>query len=260
MADQTQADMNVGGTQPEPMPSSNQQTSSEPVAQQAAPQEVSEGAQAEPTLSDGASERTRQNFEKLKDDLRREREKNAFYEQTHSSKPPQPVEAPLYDPQTGYVDVQQLERMRTTASTAEKKALEASQKFERYIQQQQEQEAYTAHPELNPDAHDHDSELFKLTRAIITDSMMNPHEYGGKELSAKQAADMAKKQRNKIVEQAKQVAATEAIEQLTPKEQASLEATGRSDRRVDVRSYEELSDRTRRGDTDAIMERFRNIG
>jgi hypothetical protein len=258
MADQTQAD-EVGGTQQAPMPSADQQTSEVTEVQAAAPSEVSAATYSDPELSGGESERTAREFERLKSQLREERTRRQQLEQA-SYQQPKVDDTPLYDPSTGFVDVNGLEVMRKTATTAEKRAMQAETKLEKYIQTQQEQEAYNAHPELNPDARGHDSELFRLTRAIITDSMMNPEEYGGKELTAKQAADLAKKQRGKVIEQAKQEAATEAIEQLTPKEQASLEATGRSDRRVDTRDFGDLVERTRRNDLDAISQRLKNIG
>lgn len=259
MADQTQAN-DVGGTQQAPMPSAEQQTSEQSVAQPAAPQEVSGTTETESTLPSDASERTRQNFEKLREDLRKANDRNALLEQTYVSKPQPVVQTPIYDPSTGYVDVGQLEIMRTQAADAQRKADQVVAKYERDRQLQQEQEAYSAHPELNPDNPSQDKELFKLTRAIIMDSSLNPQDYGGKELSAKQAADMAKKQQAKLINKVRQDAATEAVEQLSPKEQATLEATGRSDRRVDTRDHSELIERTRRGDTDAIMQRFNNIG
>lgn len=261
MADQTQAQQ-VEQVQPEPMPSSNTVPSDNTSVETNAVQQVSGSTGNEvSSLPDDVSRRTAEQFEKLRDDLREERRRREQLEEAFTSKQQQPVvdNTPMYDPTTGYVDVNKLEATRRTAFEAQQRALSAEQKFEKYVQEQQEREAFTSYPELNPDARNHDKVLFNTTRAIITDSTMNPQDYGGKPLTAKQAADIAVKQRTKIVETAKQEAATHAIEQLTPKEQASLEATGRSDRRNDVQDRSDLVERTRRNDLDAIMQRMKAI-
>lgn len=71
---------------------------------------------------------------------------------------------------------------------------------------------------------------------------------------------MAKEMRKAQVEQAKKEAASEAVEQLTPKEQASLEAAGNPGRRSQANSnLPDLQQRTRKGDLEAVMERIKNI-
>ena len=263
MADQTQAEEQVEGqSQPSPMPSEEQKVN-EPssVEENAQETEVQESTDDDVSLSSDVSDRTATQFDKIKEMLAEERSKREQLEQVVSYQTQQPkVEepTPLYDPITGYVDVTGLENLQKGMSKAEKQAANAERKLESYIQQQQEEEAFQAHPELKP-GKGHDKGLHNLTRAIITDSVMNPNDYGGRELTFKQAADLAKKQSGKVIDQVRKEAATEAVEQLTPKEQASLEATGRSDRRADTRDYGELIDRTRRNDLGAIMERLKNI-
>ena len=262
MADQTQAQQDVVEEQQSPMPSEEQNLTETPQGEEAGPEvEVSESPDTEEelSLSDGVSSRTAEQFDKLREQLGDERMARQRLESTFNSLSQRPKEStPLYNPDTGYVDVNQLEQMQKATTEANKKATLAEQRFEKYVQQQQEREAYEAFPELDPNAKNHDKELHKMTRAIITDSLMNPDDYGG-ELPAKQAAELARSQQSKTVEKAKKQAATDAVEQLGPKEQASLEVTGRSDRRDDVANQSDLIERTRRGDAAAIMERFSRI-
>ena len=65
---------------------------------------------------------------------------------------------------------------------------------------------------------------------------------------------------SEAAEEAEKKGAKKAVEDLTPKEQASLEATGRSDQRSEtVSSLEDLRQRSRRGDLEAVVERLKNI-
>lgn len=259
MADQTQAQY-TDPVQPEPMPSSNQVPSVDYSSGTNAPQEVSVPESDDLSLPDNASSRTAAQFEKLREDLREERRRREQLEQAYTYQTKPAVDnTPMYDPNTGYVDITKLEQTRYAAIEAQTRATNAEQKFERYVQEKQEEEAFAAHPELNPNAKNHDKELHKMTRALIMDSMVNPNDYDGRELTARQAADLAKKQRSKVVEQIKAETTTQVLEQLSPKEQASFEATGRSDKRVDAQDFSDLVDRTRRNDLDAIMARMKNI-
>lgn len=256
--------------QPEPVPSSDQKADDFAEVVEAAPvKEESETTESEDlSLPDDVSSRTAEQFDKLRERLREERLRRQEAEQLGQQyqTPAQGLYStqeeavtPLYDPQSGTVDINELEKIRLRATTASKRAEAAEKKFEKYVQQQQEREAYQAYPELNPKSKNHDEDLFKLTRAVMTDSMVNPKDYGGAELTAKQAAEFAKSMRDKTIRDAEQKGATKAVEQLTPKEQAGLEATGRSDRRTDVADRQNLAERTRRNDLGAIMERLKHI-
>lgn len=76
------------------------------------------------------------------------------------------------------------------------KASRAEEVVKNYVQtaenrevERQEREAFAVYPELNPRSGQFDQRLSQQTRAIIYDSMINPHEYGGRPLSFKDAAD-----------------------------------------------------------------------
>ena len=101
---------------------------------------------------------------------------------------------------------------------------------------------------------------------MLLDSMMRPHEYGGKALSFKKAADtvlnLSAKTRKQLAEQG----AEKAIEEVVAKESASLEAGGSSGRAATSESAEEieyLSEQTRKGGKEgaqAIAGRLEKLG
>jgi hypothetical protein len=227
------------------------------------PTETNEG------LPEDASERTKKEFEKLREDLRSERAKRIeterMFGQPQASTPqffPNNQQfTQVYDPNTGLLNEQALTDIQQKAFQAEQRAVKAEQAIANFQIEQQSREAYTAHPELDPKSRDFDEDLNKRTRAFALDSMIHPEDYSGKQLTFKEAADFAKQSLSpKTVEQAKKVAAQEAIEQLTPKEQASLEAVGSPDRRQQIESpLEDLKFRSRKGDVDAIVERLKGI-
>jgi hypothetical protein len=102
MTDDTRANEEVEAqSQPEPVPSSEQTT-----------QEVVEETATtdEPTLPEGVSERTAREFEKLRTQLAEEKARNkkpeSPFDTTRQNFTPQTQNVnPLWDPNTGYVDV-----------------------------------------------------------------------------------------------------------------------------------------------------------
>jgi len=236
--------------------------------EQAAPQqEVSEAEESasRDELPEGVTDRTREQFEKLKqsnqalkaelDRLSKTEQKNVFgsLAQGPSFGTPQPQQ--FVDPYTGEVDVQALNKAITDA---QQQANAARREARRVKEEAQEKEAYADYPEINPNAKNFDKKLFNATRAILVDSLMNPADYGNKELTLKEAVEIAAGPNTARTRQA-EVNARQALEQLGPKEQASLEAEGRSDRRQSAVSYDDLRERSRKGDDDAIVERLKNL-
>lgn len=247
--------------QPEPMPSSKQQaTESEEVedVESAEPEsEISE--EEELSLPEDASDRTRAEFEKLKESNKKLKEELDGRRKTESvfeslRVPNQPKQADYVDPQTGQVDV-------SAFNQAVQRAEAAYERIVRYEEQRQEEEAYGEYPGLDPNSDEYNSSLYSKTRAILIDSQLYPQDYGiTKPMTLLQAAKIAAGEESKVVAKAKEAGAKEALEKLTPKEQASLEATGRSDRRKQTSATpEELSVRTRYGDKLAVVERLKNI-
>ena len=258
MADDTQAevqqDIPVNETQEPAMPTGEQQI----VEPAASTQEVQDG------LPENASDRTRHEFDKLQSQLREERSRRETVEAAFRSMQPkeQPAQglAPIVDPDTGYINdsaVAERDRLTQEALSRAQKAEEAVQS---YMQDQENRVAYQAHPESDPSSKQFDPELKKRAAAILLHSMVNPQEYSGKQLSLKEAYDYLKGSTSSAVEVARKQGAQEAIEQLSPKEQAALEATGAPSRREDVvSSLDTLRFQTRKGNQDAIVARMKAL-
>src|SRR3990167_6089343 len=181
-------------TQPESMPSSNQKI--EETESVNVPTENVEDVDVDDTdeslqLPGEVSDRTREQFDKLKKQnqlLKGELERQHASESVFDSMRPKgqrdqaqmPTIEQYADPQTGYIDTARFNRdMAGLVSSARS----AQQTVQQYIETQQELEAYTSHPDLNPKAEQFDLELHKSTRAILLDSMFNPGDYGGRTLT-----------------------------------------------------------------------------
>lgn len=108
------------------------------------------------------------------------------------------------DPVTGerYVDEG---RLQAKIADMERRTTQAQEAISRYIQtseqreiDQQNQEAFRAYPELNPNDYEKHDQLFhNQTRAIIYDSLINPKDYSGRPLTFKEAADFVAKTNGK---------------------------------------------------------------
>ena len=246
-------------TQPESMPSSEQKTAeSEQTDSPAQSNEVQTNVSEdkEMTLPEGTSERTAQQFEKLKETNRvlKEQLESQTIEplSPFPSVPQTPSKGPdqYYDPDTGIIGIDYLRDLERDLQRTKQNV----QTIQAQSDQQQESEAYAKYPELKTDP-----KLRNLVQATVVQSMINPQAFGGKQLSLTEAAEYVKTPSNSDIKKAEQQGAKEAIESLTPKEQASLEATGRSDKRSSAETQEALRQRTRRGDSSAIHERLKNI-
>jgi hypothetical protein len=258
--------------QQEPMPSSDEnateQKQSEVAEQQEASEPLADGSEQE--LPESVSERTTREFEKLKEQLREERNKRLQYEQSLGSQSKGSNVKPLYDPETGLVDIEALNDIQRRQMQAEERAGRAESTIANYIENVQTKEAVSAYPELDTKSNKHDKDFYRATRALLMDSMAYPEDYGGGELSYKEAADIAKKRMDKADSQntdktaiSKEMAAV-ASERLASKEQASLGASGQPTQGVQnkVSSNEEaerLSVGTRVGDKQSMIARMRNI-
>lgn len=266
MAEDTKAQQNqpVKETQESAMPAEEQQTADIPKAEGEQPVQAEQPqAEGEGELPEGVKERTTQEFEKLREKLRTERQRRMYLENAFDRFEPQQQQQapPVYDPNTGLINEQALTNVQRQASVAEQRAARAEQSLREFKLQQEEREAFGAYPELNPLNKSHNKAFHRQVRAILTDAMLNPDDYDGRQLSFKEAADLAKRVNPQLLESAKKEGAKEAIENLTPKEQASLEATGTPARRRDVETdLDTLKKRSRKGDLGAIVERLKKVG
>lgn len=241
-------------TQEAAVPTAEQQTP-KPKVEQPVPQEKAAQQTDGQELPEDASERTRREFDKLRDQLKDERTRRQYYESVMNTLTPQQPQQPsqIIDPETGLLNEQALTETQKTALEARERAARAEQALQSYQNDQENREVYREYPELDPTGGKHDKELHNETRRLMLDSMVNPDDYG-KQLSFIDAANLAKE---KLGTQATKEGAKEAIDQLAPKEQASLEAHGSSQRaREDIASAEEdtLRYKARRGDDHAMAE------
>jgi hypothetical protein len=234
---------------------------------QAAPQkEVSEagGSFRQEELPEGVTDRTKEQFEKLKqsnqalkeqlDQLTAQQRQSVLGSLAPNQR--QPNQDQFVDPYTGEVDVAKLNKAITDAQRQANVARAEAQKIK---ESTQEKEAYTTYPGLNPRAKNFDKGLYQRTRAILLDSMINQADYGNRELTLKEAADLASGPDNAKVKEAEERGSQKALDQLTSKEQASLGAEGRSDRQPSAADYDSLRVRSRQGDDNAVVERLKKI-
>ena len=230
-----------------------------PVAQPEGFAATAPAATAEPTVTPQivpaptpvVSDRTTEQFEKLKESnqklfeanrlLQGELTRRAKSEQTFApiQQTPQPtVPAPTIeqfvevDPVTGEQYVNE-KKIASALAEADQKATRAESAVQNYIRQQnvleeekQTAEAYSAHPEINPSSQSFDANLSRFTSALLLHSMMNPQEYGGRTLTFKEAVDEAKKTSPQQVKTQTAALEKETKEVMDNKQQATAGATG----------------------------------
>ena len=264
MADQPQAKKTAEkAPQPEAKPTSEQKTP-EPVKTAEAPAKVAKPVEAEKEreLPEDAKERTKEQFDKIKSNYRKEREKRIKLEQTFQQfqTKPQPQQKPVddwYNQETGQVDVNKLKAREARRDAELNQLRQQVQGVSAQTQAQQEKELYVSYPELNPSGDQFDETFHKAVRGSLTTAYLD-----GENPNPKDVADAIMGIASKQTKQAEKEGAKKALEQLSPKEQAALEATGRSDRRLPERNLGSLQQATRKGGDrgiNAIVERMKGI-
>lgn len=151
-----------------------------------------------------------------------------------------------------------------TASRAEEVVKNYVQTAEQREIERQERETFTQYPQLNPKSGNFDQRFSQQTRAIIYDSMINPHEYGGRPLSFKAAADYVTQ--GQPAQQAPQVTAvpTPAVNEANQVQKEQAAATAQQvppqvTQNIDQdREYNRLVQGTRLGSDEAIAVRLLN--
>ena len=265
MADDQQAEsVPETETQDAPVPSADQKTS-EPVDTAEVAKETSEAkteeAAEELTLPEDAKERTTQQFEKLKRELATERERRsrlerAFAKSGSSSKQSSTLPE-WYDPKTGEVDVTKLQQREQLMQQELANLRSQVSGVTRLSEKQQEEEAYKAYPELNPNRKEFNEDFQKQVISYMATEFAE-----GKAPTIKDAADNIMSIADKIAKKAEKEGAKKALESLSPKEQAALEATGRSDKRLPSDNMDSLRKQTRQGGragVEAAMQRLSKI-
>jgi hypothetical protein len=261
MTDQNEATQEAETvTQQEAMPTSDQKTSETEETTKVAERET-EVAETGDELPSEAKERTREQFEKLKSQLAQERERRTRLERVFSKPQPQAAQSRVpewYDPDSQTVDVYKLQNREQILQQKIGQLETQLTGITRKEEESQEKEAYTAYPELNPKSGKDFDERFQ--KQLI--SYMATEFAEGKNPTMKQAADDIVALAERRAKKAEKEGATKALESLSPKEQAALEATGRSDRRLPQEDLESIRAKTRQGGrsgTEAIMKRLSKI-
>lgn len=259
MTDSQQA-QDAEDKQQEPMPSSDEQSTEINQSQEVADEsrEASEapaGDSEELELPEGTKERTSEQFEKLKEQLRQTRDE-LF--QVKSQVQPSVDEdiKPLYDPKTGLVDIEALEQLRKDAREAKRELYNIKNQGK----EKEVQELYDTHPELDPNTKKFNQKLFDEAEKIWLHSQAHPERYNGRPLTQKQAADRAKQ----IMQGTKVDSSAEAKSVDTDaKQQASVQASGKPSQAVARQTSQEDLERLRFGtrvnDKDAMIARMRMI-
>ena len=237
-------------------------TANEPV-QGTEVEETQVSNQEQVGLPEESSERTKQQFEKLKEDLRREREEKEYYRGVASSfsvtpnQTPEAKETSFIDPDTGLIKEQVLTEAQKAAIEARDTAKRTEQTVQDYMQEQENKSTFQKFPSLNPDSKEFDKEFHVLTRQIALDSMVNPQDYSNKQLSFIEAAERAHSRLGKTIDSGKKEAVNEAVEAISQKESASLSVGAQSSRSQQAADdLETLQYRSRRGDENALAERI----
>lgn len=231
-------------------------------------QKIPETEKVNGQLPEDAKERTKSEFEKLQTQLREERQSREQLEAAYKSllQPKNEIkETPIYDPESGLINPDELTKLQKRAQEAEEKAQKALDEATKIKQEGEFAKAYIKYDWTNPHSDKFDKKRSNLAAAIALASMVNPNEYGGKQLDLEGAAEFVEGLTSKQVEQVKADTAKQVIEQLSPKEQAALEATGSSGRREPDQStldFEDVKVATRKGGNDglvATMARLREL-
>lgn len=265
MAEDTQ-----GNTATDVAPENETQESVMPTGEQKTGEVTEEVTEPQEGLPDEAKERTKrvvdealQKAKLSEEKLREEHAQREYYESMFRSLQPKqqaPV-TPVIDPETGLPNEQVLTDIQKRTLEAEQRAQRAEEAIQTYQNEQENRAVYAQFPELDPNGDAHDKNLHKEVRKLMLDSMLNPQDYENKQLSFIEAAQLAKGG-GENVEKVKKQAAQEAIEQLTPKEQASLAVGGNSGRRNQVVDIDEIRKLSRGKDSrarQARIERFERL-
>lgn len=227
-------------------------------------------------LPDSASDRTKEQFEKLKTQLADANAKNArgtsvfdnmrgVPQDSQQAEPqqaqpnpfiseqPQPEEPLVAD--DGTVDIGKVNQSFEKTRQAEERILQSEQRFLRMEEDRQTQEAHEAHPELNPQDSSFDSDLFDVVSAVAAQNMVN----GGTK-SIKQITDEVKSFRTspKEVKKVQKKAIQDFKEGQEKKDQEPIEEGKGGERKADI-SLEDLRERTRQGDSSALDQRLKDI-
>lgn len=241
------------------------------------PNEEKQGTPEPPAgeeLPPDASDRTKEQFAKLQTQLAEERAKNASGSSVFDSlRPPQP-QAPQGQPPAenpfqqqpaapeplvgddGTVDVTRLNQNHEAAQAAAQQAQATEQRIIQLEQDRQTREANAAFPQLDPQSKEFDPNFFDMTTGLLTKEFIDG---GNRSLLqvAQQVSDALKSPG--ATKQASKDAVAKFKEGQDNRQQGPVEEGAGEERQPDS-TQEELRQKTRDGDADAITKRLQNVG
>ncbi len=118
-----------------------------------------------------------------------------------------------------------LSAIQQEAMQAREMAMQAQQQAKAQEKDRQEREAFTQYPELNPRSQKYDGDFNKKTRAFLTDSMLNPEDYGGRSMSFREAADLVRAGVQPTQQQVAQAATVAQVIENQPQQAANAAPT-----------------------------------
>lgn len=234
-------------------------------------------------LPDGVTDRAKEQFEKLKAknkemaeklsafEAPKQVERPSFYEQVPSQAQFPGLSQEQIANQTqslvdenGYMDVERLntvlKELNDRAVRAERDAIEAKRGVERYGHTQEVTKAHSEFPELDPDNKSFDPKFYDLVSNHIYGKMMK-REKEDLLSAAKYVASSLYDPQAKKAQEAESVSnkQQEAQESKTKRVQASTQV-GQGKGQPLPQDHEELVERSRKGDMDAIAKRLQASG
>jgi len=246
-------------------PETGTQEETMPVTEQKTPDAEGQ-AEVKGELPEDATQRTKEQFDKLKSNYREERDKRIKMEKEFQAmqlkpQPQKPTGEDWFNAETGEVDLVKLREERGRETNRIAKLEQQVQGVQKQTQAQQEKEVFDLYPELNPSGEEFNEPLHDAVSGYITTQLLKGNNPTFKE-GAEAVLQIGSSESQKTTQKAEKAGAKKALEQLSPKERASLEATGRSDKRPQSKDLDFLSRESRRGDSrgvEAIYERLKGI-
>lgn len=236
----------------------------------AIPTETKPAEAIEPTLPDGVSERTKEEFDKLKEHNAQLKAENEAYKSKTSVLDDLRPSAPNLSPtqvddikkslvdENGFVDVARLEAVIKDADDrarrAEEKALALESKVQNSEEKVQVREVHKDFPNLDPHSESFDPKFYELVRLELIGQMMNGEQDMAK--AAKKVSQIYSTAPD--VSKAKEDAVKDYQNKVTKRSQATESNGGRGT--SEPSQLDELKKRTLEGDNDALFKRLQASG
>ena len=223
-------------------------------------------SEVEESLPESASERTRKEFEKLKDanrklkeelDARGSRNDLSDYLPSHlTQRQTEEIKTDFVD-QNGYVDVNTLNRALKEANDRARRAEDLALSNVKERESRMVQEAHLKHPYLDPRSPQHDRKFYDAVR----DRMVRYFSEGVEKPLAEVADEIADFYKPEITPEKVEVEKQKAVEGYKQSQTTrAIINTSPTQKREPANDLDDLRVKTRSGDSTALQERIRRAG